>query len=165
MLVLLVVVVVFLTSTISSTSCALDQLFLILGTDWQFFIRHCTEFKRCKVRHNLTDFAQLTCFVRSMIMDFNFSLSLHCMIMVMISSQEFSNCLFPLFATPDSNTISQEQWLSQMRTSTPRFLPRSPLSLELIDFTILVTISWEGQAAARAELVDLLEAIAFLICR
>ena len=43
------------------------------------------------------------------------------MIMVMISSQEFSNCLFPLFATPDSNTISQEQWLSQMRTSTPRF--------------------------------------------
>ena len=54
-------------------------------------------------------------------MDFNFSLSLHCMIMVMISSQEFSNCLFPLFATPDSNTISQEQWLSQMRTSTPRF--------------------------------------------
>ena len=85
--------------------------------------------------------------------------------MVMISFQEFSNCLFPLFATPDSNTISQEQWLSQMRTSTPRFLPRPPPSPELIDFTILVTISWEGQAAARAELVDLLEAIAFLICR
>ena len=30
---------------------------------------------------------------------------------------------------------------------------------------IHVLISWEGQAAARRELVDLLEAIAFLICR
>ena len=60
---------------------ALDQLFLILGTVWQFMIWHCTEFKRCKVRHNLKDFAQLTCFVRSMIMNFNFFLSLHCIIL------------------------------------------------------------------------------------
>ena len=34
--------------------------------------------------------------------------------------QEFSNCLFPLFAPPGSSTISQEQWLAQMRASTPR---------------------------------------------
>ena len=60
---------------------ALDQLFLILGTVWQFMIWQCTEFKRCKVRHNLKDFAQLTCFLRSMIMNFNFSLSLHCIIL------------------------------------------------------------------------------------
>ena len=29
----------------------------------------------------------------------------------------------------------------------------------------IIMVSWEGQASARAELVDLLEAIAFLICR
>merc|ERR1719220_585957 len=68
----------------------------------------------------------------------------HAQLTLLLKGQEFSNCLFPLFAPPGSSAISQEQWLAQMRASTP---------------------SWEGQAAARAELVDLLEAIAFLICR
>jgi len=68
----------------------------------------------------------------------------HAQLTLLLKGQEFSNCLFPLFAPPGSSSISQEQWLAQMRASTP---------------------SWEGQTAARAELVDLLEAIAFLICR